>query len=133
VQVIIVKLADRLHNMRTIWALPADKARAVTRETLDVWCPMCEWLGLSAVKGELEDLAFAALDPFAFRALHARREEMLRPAVRRRATPGFLELRFVSAPPASAMLRCRPGHILFSLLLCGWAAPVERGGPRPCG
>ena len=47
---IVVKLADRLHNMRTVWALPPTKARAVATETLRVWCSLAERLGMFAVK-----------------------------------------------------------------------------------
>ena len=47
---IVVKLADRLHNMRTVWALPPAKARAVATETLRVWCSLAERLGMFAVK-----------------------------------------------------------------------------------
>jgi (p)ppGpp synthase/HD superfamily hydrolase len=88
-QVIIVKLADRLHNMRTIWALQPEKARYLARETLDVWCPMCEYLGLSAVKAELEDICFAVNDAVTFKEVHRLREQMLSgisvPEVRHRA------------------------------------------------
>lgn len=64
--VIIVKLADRLHNMRTIWALKPEKARYLAHETLEVWCPLCEYLGLGAVKAELQDICFAVLEPEKF-------------------------------------------------------------------
>ena len=47
---IVIKLADRLHNMRTVWALPPAKARAVATETLRVWCSLAERLGMFAVK-----------------------------------------------------------------------------------
>jgi len=61
--VILIKLADRLHNMRTIYALKPAKQRAVAQETLSVWCNLAERLGMFALKAELEDLCFAVLQP----------------------------------------------------------------------
>ncbi|XP_022748476.1 uncharacterized protein LOC111298042 [Durio zibethinus] len=60
-RVVLIKLADRLHNMRTIYALPLAKAQAFAQETLLVWCFLASRLGLWAVKAELEDLCFAVL------------------------------------------------------------------------
>ncbi|CAN6486468.1 unnamed protein product [Victoria cruziana] len=60
-RVVLIKLADRLHNMRTIYALPLSKARAVAEETLAIWCSLASRLGVWAVKAELEDLSFAVL------------------------------------------------------------------------
>lgn len=65
-RVMLIKLADRLHNCRTLWALSPRKRRAVADETLVVWCALAGRLGLFAVKAELEDLCFAVLDPVAF-------------------------------------------------------------------
>lgn len=70
-RVVLIKLADRLHNMRTIYALPEAKASAVAQETLAVWCSLASKLGEWAVKAELEDLCFAVLYPEAFRKLRA--------------------------------------------------------------
>eukprot|EP00897_Mesotaenium_endlicherianum_P008878 jgi/Mesen1/8018/ME000426S07172 len=70
-RVVLIKLADRLHNMRTIYALPQAKACAVAQETLAVWCSLASRLGVWAVKAELEDLAFAVLQPLTFRQLRA--------------------------------------------------------------
>ncbi len=69
IRVIIVKLADRLHNMRTIAALPQEKQRRIARETLDVYAPIADRLGVGDVKAELEDLAFAVLQPDEFSRL----------------------------------------------------------------
>jgi GTP pyrophosphokinase len=62
-RVLIIKLADRLHNMRTIGFLRPDKQERIARETLNVYAPIANRLGMNAVKGELEDLSFAAVEP----------------------------------------------------------------------
>ncbi|KAJ9514706.1 hypothetical protein QJQ45_028414, partial [Haematococcus lacustris] len=69
--VILIKLADRLHNMRTVHVLKPDKQRAVAEETLEVWCTMAECLGWDAMKSEMEDLCFVVLQPEQYCALRA--------------------------------------------------------------
>src|SRR5438046_5379657 len=69
VRVVLVKLADRLHNMRTLEYLEPEKQQRIARETLDIYSPIALRLGMSVVRGELEDLAFRYLEPEAFFAL----------------------------------------------------------------
>src|SRR6201997_136425 len=79
VRVVLIKLADRLHNMRTLEHLAADRQQAISRETLDIYAPLAHRLGMGKVRGELEDLSFRYVDPYTYEKVHeaveARRKE----------------------------------------------------------
>jgi GTP pyrophosphokinase len=72
IRVIIVKLADRLHNMRTLHHLPEDRRIKIAQETLDIYAPIANRLGMSLVKNELEELCFKYLEPKAYESLRSR-------------------------------------------------------------
>jgi guanosine-3',5'-bis(diphosphate) 3'-pyrophosphohydrolase len=84
VRVVLVKLADRLHNMRTLDALPLAKRQRVAQETLDIYAPIAHRLGMGKMRGELEDLAFRHLEPDAYEEVRQAAES------RRKVNEGFL-------------------------------------------
>src|SRR6187401_3258420 len=85
IRVILVKLADRLHNMRTLHHLPEERRVKIAQETRDIYAPIANRLGMSKVKNELEELSFRYLEPQAYEALRAKVD------AKRRATEGLIE------------------------------------------
>ena len=85
IRVVMVKLADRLHNMRTLEHLSPEKQKRISRETLDIYAPIAMRIGMSRIRGELQDLAFRYIDPVAYNRLtaklasyHSERESFIR-------------------------------------------------------
>ena len=79
IRVVLIKLADRLHNMRTLEHLPPDRRHKIAEETLEIYAPIAHRLGMGKIRGELEDLGFRFLDPMGYeqveKAVNARRKQ----------------------------------------------------------
>ena len=79
IRVVLIKLADRLHNMRTLKFLSPERQKKIARETLDIYAPIAHRLGMGKIRGELEDLAFQYVDPISYNqvknAIESRRKE----------------------------------------------------------
>jgi GTP pyrophosphokinase len=85
IRVILVKLADRLHNMRTLQYMPDERRVRTAQETLDIYAPIAHRLGMAKIKNEFEELAFKYLEPTGYESLRAKVE------AKRRATEGVIE------------------------------------------
>ncbi len=70
IRVVLIKLADRLHNMRTLQHLPEERRQNVAKETLEIYAPLAHRLGMGKVRGELEDLSFRYVDPIGYAQVH---------------------------------------------------------------
>jgi guanosine-3',5'-bis(diphosphate) 3'-pyrophosphohydrolase len=79
IRVVLIKLADRLHNMRTLQHLTPERQKTIAKETLEIYAPIAHRLGMGKIRGELEDLAFQYVDPIAYNqvkdAIESRRKE----------------------------------------------------------
>ena len=79
IRVVLIKLADRLHNMRTLEHLPPDRQHKIAEETLEIYAPIAHRLGMGKIRGELEDLGFRFLDPVGYeqveKSVNARRKQ----------------------------------------------------------
>jgi guanosine-3',5'-bis(diphosphate) 3'-pyrophosphohydrolase len=111
IRVVLIKLADRLHNMRTLSALPADKQLRIARQTMEIYAPLAERLGIWQMKWELEDLAFQVLEPEAFSEL-ARRLDTRRKGRETYVDRAIAALRpELKAAGIEAKLSGRPKHL----------------------
>ena len=112
IRVVLVKLADRLHNMRTLTALPPAKQRRISIETLEIYAPLANRLGIGKLKWELEDLAFKMLHPQEFRdisqQLASKRSER---EARLNATVELLRQRLSEAGLTPVNVNGRPKHL----------------------
>ena len=84
IRVVLIKLADRLHNMRTLEHLPPERQQKIARETLEIYAPIAHRLGMGKIRGELEDLGFRYVDPIGYQQVHDAVES------RRKAGEAFL-------------------------------------------
>ncbi len=84
IRVVLIKLADRLHNMRTLKHLPEERRQQVAKETLEIYAPLAHRLGMGKVRGELEDLSFRYVDPIGYEQVRTTVEQ------RRKAGEAFL-------------------------------------------
>ncbi|HUQ43102.1 MAG TPA: bifunctional (p)ppGpp synthetase/guanosine-3',5'-bis(diphosphate) 3'-pyrophosphohydrolase [Candidatus Limnocylindria bacterium] len=111
IRVVLIKLADRLHNMRTLGALAPEKQLRIARQTLEIYAPLAERLGIWQIKWELEDLAFKALEPAKFRELAKLLD------TRRKGRETFIEHAIAELKPKlkaagiDADMQGRPKHI----------------------
>ena len=111
IRVVLIKLADRLHNMRTLNALPSEKQQRIARQTAEIYAPLAERLGIWQIKWELEDLSFKVLEPDEYRHLAEQLE------TRRREREAYVKRAMVELGDAlakagiKAELSGRPKHI----------------------
>ncbi|HEY8987649.1 MAG TPA: bifunctional (p)ppGpp synthetase/guanosine-3',5'-bis(diphosphate) 3'-pyrophosphohydrolase, partial [Candidatus Limnocylindrales bacterium] len=111
IRVVLIKLADRLHNMRTLYGLPSEKQLRIARQTMEIYAPLAERLGIWQMKWELEDLAFKALEPERFREL-ARLLDTRRKGREDYISRAIAELKpMLKAAGIEADLQGRPKHI----------------------
>src|SRR3954469_6572977 len=111
IRVVLIKLADRLHNMRTLGALKTEKQQRIARQTMEIYAPLAERLGIWQIKWELEDLSFKALEPESYRELAKLLD------TRRKGRESYIERAIEELRPRleaagiKAELQGRPKHI----------------------
>ncbi len=111
IRVVLIKLADRLHNMRTLYGLQSEKQQRIARQTMEIYAPLAERLGIWQMKWELEDLAFKTLEPERFRELAKLLD------TRRKGRETYIERAIAELTPKleaagiEADLQGRPKHI----------------------
>jgi len=110
IRVVVIKLADRLHNMRTIGSLRPDKQNRIAKETLEIYAPLAHRLGMNTVKWELEDLAFATMQPKIYNQLvqQVAAEQPARERILQEIVP--LALTTLEAKGIKAKVYGRPKH-----------------------
>ncbi len=111
IRVVLIKLADRLHNMRTLDALPEPKRRRIARETLDIYAPLAHRLGIGQLKWELEDLAFRQLEPEAYQDIVRRVNRKRREREQLVQELGEILARELEKIEIAAEISGRPKHI----------------------
>ncbi len=122
IRVVLIKLADRLHNMRTLAALPAEKQQRIARQTMEIYAPLAERLGIWQIKWELEDLSWKVLEPQRYRELAKLLD------TRRKGRESYIDRAIAELRPAlehaglEAELSGRPKH-LYSI----WKKMVRKG------
>jgi len=111
IRVVLIKLADRLHNMRTLDALPEPRKRRISRETLDIYAPLAHRLGMGQIKWELEDLAFRSLDPDRYHEIVGRVNRKRKDRERLVVDLGEILARELDKIDIEALITGRPKHI----------------------
>ena len=111
IRVVLIKLADRLHNMRTLDALPEPRRHRISRETLDIYAPLAHRLGLGQIKWELEDLAFRSLDPDRYQEIVGRVNRKRKDRERQVVELGEILARELDKIGIEALITGRPKHI----------------------
>ena len=111
IRVVLIKLADRLHNMRTLDALPEPRRRRISRETLDIYAPLAHRLGLGQIKWELEDLAFRSIDPDRYQEIVGRVNRKRTDRERLVVDLGEILARELDKIDIQAVITGRPKHI----------------------
>ena len=111
IRVVLIKLADRLHNMRTLDALPEQRRRRISRETLDIYAPLAHRLGMGQIKWELEDLAFRNLDPERYHEIVGRVNRKRKDRERLVVDLGEILARELDKIDIEAVITGRPKHI----------------------